>query len=75
VAGVPVGEVTEVRASAGDQSVTAQVQPFADMSALDLVGVVTGSRDGGSRTVGRAALNPLQGPLRGPLQGALEDAP
>jgi rod shape-determining protein MreC len=61
VAGVPVGEVTEVRASAGDQSVTAQVQPFADMSALDLVGVVTGSRDGNSRTVGRAAVGPLEG--------------
>lgn len=42
VAGVPVGEVSTVDTSAGDQSVTASVRPFADMSALDLVGVVVG---------------------------------
>ncbi len=48
VAGVPVGSVRQVQASAGDQSVTATVRPFVDMSALDLVGVVTGERSGGS---------------------------
>ncbi len=48
VPGVPVGSVRQVQASAGDQSVTATVRPFVDMSALDLVGVVTGERSGGS---------------------------
>jgi len=43
VAGVPVGSVQDVQASAGDQSVSATVEPFVDMSALDLVGVVTGA--------------------------------
>ena len=42
VAGVPIGTVIDARASAGDQSVTARVEPFADMSSLDLVGVVVG---------------------------------
>jgi len=51
VAGVPVGEVTRVHASAGDQSVTAGVRPFADMSSLDLVGVVVGPRRTGPRAV------------------------
>lgn len=59
VAGVPVGEVTGVRASAGDQSVTADVRPFADMSALDLVGVVVGPQRSGPRAVlGRTAPQP-----------------
>ena len=49
VAGVPIGTVTEVQASAGDQSVTAAIEPFADMSALDLVGVVVGPLDKGPR--------------------------
>ncbi len=51
VAGVPVGEVTSVGTSAGDQSVTASVRPFADMSALDLVGVVVGPDRSGQRAV------------------------
>lgn len=56
VAGVPVGEVTGVHASAGDQSVTASVHPFADMSALDLVGVVVGpDRPAGRAVLGRGA--------------------
>ncbi len=55
VAGVPVGEVVEVQASAGDQSVTAEVRPFADMSSLDLVGVVVGTSRTGPRSIlGRA---------------------
>jgi len=44
VPGVPVGTVREVQAKAGDQSVTATVEPFADMTSLDVVGVVTGTR-------------------------------
>lgn len=46
VPGVPIGEVVDVQASAGDQSVTATVRPYVDMSSLDLVGVVVGTRDG-----------------------------
>jgi len=42
VAGVPIGTVVDAQASAGNQSVTARVEPFADMSSLDLVGVVLG---------------------------------
>jgi len=42
VTGVPIGTVTDVQANAGDQSVSAQVEPFADMSSLDLVAVVLG---------------------------------
>jgi rod shape-determining protein MreC len=49
VAGVPVGTVVDTRASAGDQSVTATVEPFADMSSLDIVGVVVGPATGGTR--------------------------
>jgi rod shape-determining protein MreC len=49
VAGVPVGTVVDTQASAGDQSVTATVEPFADMSSLDIVGVVVGPGDGGTR--------------------------
>ena len=56
VAGVPVGTVVDVQASAGDQSVTADIEPFADMSALDLVGVVVGpARDRSRAELGRAA--------------------
>jgi len=42
VAGVPIGTVTDVQTNAGDQSVSAQVEPFADMSSLDMVAVVLG---------------------------------
>lgn len=49
VPGVPIGEVVDVQSSAGDQSVVASVRPFADMSSLDLVGVVVGTRDGRTR--------------------------
>lgn len=49
VAGVPVGTVVDTRASAGDQSVTATIEPFADMSSLDIVGVVVGPDSRGTR--------------------------
>ena len=49
VAGVPIGTVSDVQASAGDQSVTAQIEPFADMSSLDIVGVVVGTDADGPR--------------------------
>ena len=42
VTGVPIGTVTDVQTNAGDQSVSAQVEPFADMSSLDTVAVVLG---------------------------------
>jgi rod shape-determining protein MreC len=40
VPGVPVGEVLSVRGSPGSQTRTATVAPYADFTALDLVGVV-----------------------------------
>jgi rod shape-determining protein MreC len=54
VAGVPVGEVVQVRTSAGEQSVTASVRPFVDMSAIDLVGVVVGPADSAERSFDRS---------------------
>ena len=41
VPGVPVGRVTSVRADTGALVSTALVEPFVDLSSLDLVGVVT----------------------------------
>ena len=41
VPGVPVGRVTAVRAQAGALVTTATVAPFAGVSSLDLVGIVT----------------------------------
>jgi rod shape-determining protein MreC len=43
VAGIPVGEVTEVYASVRDSSRRAVIEPFVDFSSLDLVGVVVPS--------------------------------
>lgn len=43
VAGVPIGTVTGVRTSPAELTQTARIQPFADFSALDVVGVVTAS--------------------------------
>lgn len=40
VAGVPVGRVTDVFASVRDQSTRAEIEPFVDFSALDVVGVI-----------------------------------
>jgi len=56
VPGVPIGTVADVQASAGDQSVSAHVEPFADMSALDLVGVVVApDREGPRHELSRVA--------------------
>lgn len=41
VPGVPVGRVTEVSEEQGALVTTARVEPFVDLSSLDLVGVVT----------------------------------
>lgn len=41
VPGVPVGRVTSVQPAVGTTVTTAEVAPFVDVSALDLVGVVT----------------------------------
>lgn len=43
VAGVPIGEVTDVESSPRDQSSTATVEPYVDFSSLDVVSVVVGS--------------------------------
>ncbi len=43
VAGVPIGEVTQVRSSPRQLSQTAVVRPYVDFSSLDLVGVVVGT--------------------------------
>lgn len=40
VSGVPIGEVTQVWSSVRDSSKTAEVKPYVDFGALDLVGVV-----------------------------------
>ena len=40
VAGVPVGQVGNVRRTPGSQTRTATVRPYVDFSALDLVGIV-----------------------------------
>lgn len=50
VAGVPIGEVTEVENSPRDQSSTAAVRPYVDFSSLDVVGVVVGSGAGADET-------------------------
>jgi rod shape-determining protein MreC len=42
VPGVPIGTVTSVRGTPGSLSRIARVQPYVDMDALDLVGVVLG---------------------------------
>ena len=56
IAGVPIGTVADVQASAGDQSVSAHVEPFADMSALDVVGVVVAhDRQGPRHELSRVA--------------------
>jgi rod shape-determining protein MreC len=41
VPGVPVGRVTAVEAPVGGPVTTAQVRPYADLTSVDLVGVVT----------------------------------
>ena len=53
VSGVPVGQVVDVQSSAGDQSVTTSIAPFADMSSLDLVGVVVGAGPGSRSELSR----------------------
>jgi rod shape-determining protein MreC len=42
VAGVPIGSVVGVHSSPAELTQTAEVRPYVDFSALDLVGVVTG---------------------------------
>lgn len=51
VSGVPIGRVTSVYASVRDSSKTAEVQPYVDFGALDLVGVVVPSGARGDRAV------------------------
>jgi rod shape-determining protein MreC len=51
VAGVPIGKVTDVRANPRNLAVHATVEPFADFSALDLVGVVVPSGSTGDRVI------------------------
>jgi rod shape-determining protein MreC len=55
VGGVPIGEVTEVSSSPRQLSKTAVVEPFADFSALDLVGVVVEADRRGAREVVEAS--------------------
>ena len=49
VPGVPVGRVTGVRQDTGSLVTTADVEPFVDLSALDLVGIVTAAPRGTPR--------------------------
>ncbi len=54
VAGVPVGTVTSIFSSPRELSKRAVIEPFADFSALDLVGVVVPADTRGDRAVIRA---------------------
>lgn len=51
VAGIPIGRVTTVFSSPRQLSKRAVIEPFADFSALDLVGVVVRADTEGDRTV------------------------
>ncbi|HEU4512005.1 MAG TPA: rod shape-determining protein MreC [Nocardioidaceae bacterium] len=51
VAGIPIGRVTSVFSSPRQLSKRAVIEPFADFSALDLVGVVVRADTKGDRTV------------------------
>jgi rod shape-determining protein MreC len=51
VAGVPVGRVTKVFTSLRDQSQRAEIEPFVDFGALDVVGVVVPSGTESDRAV------------------------
>ncbi len=51
VAGIPIGRVTSVFSSPRQLSKRAVIEPFADFSALDLVGVVVRADTQGDRTV------------------------
>ena len=51
VAGIPIGRVTTVFSSPRQLSKRAVIEPFADFSALDLVGVVVRADTAGDRTV------------------------
>jgi rod shape-determining protein MreC len=48
VAGVPIGQVVDVRSSPAELTQTATIRPFVDFSSLDLVSVVTSSRPAGT---------------------------
>jgi rod shape-determining protein MreC len=51
VSGVPIGQVTSVYSSVRDSSKTAEVKPYVDFGALDLVGVVVPSGTHSDRAV------------------------
>ena len=51
VAGVPIGRVTEVYSDLRDSSQRAEIDPFVDFAALDLVGVVVPSGSDSDRAV------------------------
>ncbi|MFL6062476.1 MAG: rod shape-determining protein MreC [Marmoricola sp.] len=51
VAGIPIGTVESVVSSPRDSSRTAVIRPYADFSALDVVGVVVPRGTSGDRTV------------------------
>jgi rod shape-determining protein MreC len=61
VAGVPVGRVTQVFSSPRQLSKRAVIEPFADFSSLDLVGVVVSADTQGDRTVINAGETPPSG--------------
>ena len=50
-AGVPIGRVTQVFANLRDQTQRAVIEPFADFSSLDLVGVLVPSGTRSDRAV------------------------
>lgn len=60
--GIPIGTLSDIRANPDAVTRTADVVPFVDLGALDLVGVVTN----GVRTVPRVPLAPPRSPTDAP---------
>lgn len=66
VAGIPIGRVTSVFSSPRQLSKRAVIEPFADFSSLDLVGVVVRGDTRGDRAVLTAGEGPDDGTRNGP---------
>ena len=78
--GIPIGEVTEVRGTAGQLTRVAAIKPFARMSALSIVGVVvrpprTDPRDSVLPDRPKEDLNPVPAPTSSGPAGLLDATP
>lgn len=70
-AGIPVGTITAVTADANALTRAAEVAPFVDTSALDMVGVITDT----SRTAPRTPLAPTRSSATAPAPACSTPAP